>query len=305
MALSLSHYAKVPVTYINQTICEGDFYEFGGVKLTEAGTYNDTVANVNGCDSVTCLTLSVQKQSEYKYSWSICEGTAYEFGGKSLTEAGIYIDTTYTADGCINLITELTLTVNAKTYSTLDVTICSGSEFTIFGHTFNESGSYSLNGMNAQGCDSIVTLNLTVSAPVETKVEVSIYEGESYTDENTGRTYETAGVYSDTLQTAEGCDSIYTLYLTVQQPEALKNVSENMVDIFPTYISRGESVTVRGNLGKNATIEVFDAVGKLVTTIMPKDNEVVTIDEFYTSGIYTIHVTDANGRNGVGRVLVK
>lgn len=42
-------------------ICQGNSYSFGGQQLTTAGTYNDTLTSVYGCDSIIQLSLAVHQ----------------------------------------------------------------------------------------------------------------------------------------------------------------------------------------------------------------------------------------------------
>lgn len=51
-----------PTTQRAAAICPGGSYAFGGAALTAAGTYTDTLAAANGCDSVAVLVLSVHPQ---------------------------------------------------------------------------------------------------------------------------------------------------------------------------------------------------------------------------------------------------
>ena len=47
------------ITTIEQSICEGSAYTFNGNDYTIAGSYTDTLSNVNGCDSIVTLELTV------------------------------------------------------------------------------------------------------------------------------------------------------------------------------------------------------------------------------------------------------
>jgi len=67
---------------------------------------------------------------------------------------------------------------------------------------------------NAAGCDSIITLNLTVNQPSASTISQTICAPNSYTFD--GQTLTTSGTYMDTLTNASGCDSIVTLNLTVR-----------------------------------------------------------------------------------------
>ena len=74
---------------------------------------------------------------------------------------------------------------------------------------YNSTGLYVDTLVNALGCDSIRTLDLSVVATLFTQIDTVICEGQSYYG------YNTTGIYSDTLQSAAGCDSIRNLDLTV------------------------------------------------------------------------------------------
>jgi len=63
------------------------------------------------------------------------------------------------------------------------------------------------------GCDSVITLNLTVNQPSNAVIADTICAGASYVFN--GLSIGTSGVYSDTLLNYVGCDSIVTLNLHV------------------------------------------------------------------------------------------
>ena len=62
------------------------------------------------------------------------------------------------------------------------------------------------------GCDSIVTLDLTINRSYLDDTTVLIACDSS---EWNGVMYDSSGVYVDTLQSVAGCDSIVTLDLTI------------------------------------------------------------------------------------------
>ena len=81
-----------------------------------------------------------------------------------------------------------------------------------------KSGVYHTTIPNTQGGDSLITLTLTVNKTYAFSAEGTIKMDESYNWRN--KTYQnlTPGVhtFADSLQTKAGCDSVYTLTLTVQ-----------------------------------------------------------------------------------------
>lgn len=99
-------------------------------------------------------------------------------------------------------------------------TVAACNQYKWNGKVYTESGIYKDTLLSILGCDSIVTLYLTVNKSVTN--EISITACDHYTWTN-GVTYTTSGVYYDSLHTIHGCDSIEVLNLTIL-PEAVTEV---------------------------------------------------------------------------------
>jgi uncharacterized protein (UPF0128 family) len=144
-------------------------------------------------------------------SVTTCSNMPYYLGGKYLTISGIYYDTVQTALGCDSII-KLTLTVN-PTYIISDTAeICQGESYLFHGKDYTIAGVYYDTLQSIQGCDSIFELTLTVNPAYIISDTAEICQGESYLFR--GKDYTVAGVYYDTLQNIQGCDSIFELKLT-------------------------------------------------------------------------------------------
>jgi len=94
-----------------------------------------------------------------------------------------------------------------KPASSITETRC--NDFTLNDRTYTASGIFKQTIINAEGCDSTITLNLTITGQINTNVVKSICQGESYAG------YITSGSYADSYVSVNGCDSIRTLTLTV------------------------------------------------------------------------------------------
>ncbi len=101
---------------------------------------------------------------------AICEGESVEFAGSTYSAAG-----TYTAMSNDTLYT-LNLTVNPVYNIVLSDSITEGETYTQYGFSESTAGSYTQNLTTVNGCDSIVTLNLTVLTGVRDydRTEISI-----------------------------------------------------------------------------------------------------------------------------------
>ena len=117
------------------------------------------------------------------------------------------------ASGCDSTVT-LTLTVNPLFTTDLTESICEGDSYTVGTSTYTATGIYTDVLTSASGCDSTVTLTLTVNPVYTTDLTESICEGDSYTVGTS--TYTATGIYTDVLTSASGCDSTVTLTLTVR-----------------------------------------------------------------------------------------
>ena len=194
------------------TICEGASYDFNGTDYSISGTYVDTVAGTNGCDSIVTLELLVNPTVSYSYDTTICDDVTYGFGTRQLDSTGTYVDTLVSATGCDSI-----LTVNLTVYPTYDVTvdeqICEGTTYAFDGQQLDSTGTYSALFQTIDGCDSAVTLNLTVLDILRTDLTDSICAGESIVFN--GLTLNTTTTETFTTTSSIGCDSLVTLYLTV------------------------------------------------------------------------------------------
>jgi surface protein len=85
------------------------------------------------------------------------------------------------------------------------------NSYTFNNQTLTQSGIYFDTLTNSTGCDSIITLNLTIKNKTSTTINQSACN--SYTFNN--QTITQSGTYFNTLTNSVGCDSIVTLNLTI------------------------------------------------------------------------------------------
>ena len=75
--------------------------------------------------------------------------------------------------------------------------VCEGQTVTIGTSTYGATGLYTETLTSSAGCDSIITLDLTVSDAIEVSMVESVCEGQTVTIGNS--TYGSTGVYTETL----------------------------------------------------------------------------------------------------------
>ena len=93
---------------------------------------------------------------------SICNGNTYNFGNISLGTSGTYADTLPNYKGGDSIIT-LHLTVNNNTSKIINDSICQGDNYTFGTNIYSTAGTYVNHLTNYVGCDSMITLNLSVN----------------------------------------------------------------------------------------------------------------------------------------------
>ncbi len=206
------------------TICQGDTYFFEGSTLTVAGNYSVTLQSIAGCDSTINLNLFVDPVISNSISASICSGITFDFNGQQLSAPGNYADTLIAITGCDSIV-NLSLTVLNPISISINQTICFGDSINFNGNYFDTTGIFSDTLSNSNGCDSIVNLSLTVLAPATSSFSETICIGETYLFN--GINESATGIYFDTLNAGNNCDSIISLHLTVNNPNATIQLNGN------------------------------------------------------------------------------
>jgi len=282
------------ITTIDTEICFGDSYEVGDSVFTATGNYSVPLLTAQGCDSTVNLNLTVKDEILETLNESICDGESYTVGSTSFDSTGTYDVVLTAADGCDSTVT-LNLTILEHPMTTLDETICEGQSYEVGASSYTATGTYMDTLPAANGCDSIITLNLTVQAPIVNPITRKICTGQTFTVGSS--TYSQPGMYSDTLLTPIGCDSIVNLTLTIE---------DVIRDTLVTSICEGDTYTVDGNVydmtgfydHPTVTATGCDSVFYLDLTVIPTryttidstvcDGESVTVgsNTYTTTGTY-------------------
>jgi len=235
------------------------------VTLSVGNTPRDVVA----LEVFICPSLPVNQVSE-----TVCANDLpFTFGSQSLTTAGVFTDTFTLAQGfnCDSIV-ELTLTVNPTFADTVDNVICDSELPFSFGtQTLTMGGTFIETFSSVTGCDSVVTLNLTVNSTFTANLDSTVCDVELPITLGT-QTISAAGNYTEVFQAANGCDSTINLNLTVNPTFAVTDSA---------FICQGQTLIFGSQvLDSSGTYnEVFSsAVGcdSAVTLILVVGNKVVT-----------------------------
>ena len=300
-------------------VCAGEQYQGYGFDTTAAvaGTYTLMHHNTNvlGCDSVTTLTLTVNPVKATTINTTICATASYSFNGQTLTEPGTYTANLQTVNGCDSIVT-LNLSVAAEYRDTIVAHICEGASYTQNGFNANATGFYTQDLIATNGCDSVVVLNLTVHQLNTTNLTAEICEGESYTANGFNVTPAEDGVftYQQVVQTSYGCDSTVNLTLTVNPVYHYSEIATICSDEAP-YAWHGQSLTTSGIYHDNLqSVHGCDSTYTLNLTVLPAYHQTINVtlcdnsdqlpymfagEALTTSGQYTHTFQTINGCDSI------
>jgi len=196
----------------NDSICPEDSILVYGIYQNIAGTYYDSLQTINGCDSILSTTLTINPVFSSNQNDAICQGDSILLYGSYQNTAGIYYDSLQTINGCDSILST-TLSVNPIFSSNQNDAICQGDSLLIYGSYQNTSAIYYDSLQTINGCDSIFSTTLNVNPIFSSNQNNSICQGDSVL--LYGIYQNTAGIYYDSLQTINGCDSIFSTTLTI------------------------------------------------------------------------------------------
>lgn len=200
---------------INETICSDQLpYSWNGLTFTGSGSQTVTLTTAGGCDSLVTLNLTVSSQLSSTTNLTICNNELpYSWNGLTINAPGTQTVSLVSSSGCDSLAT-LNLTL-ANVVNSTDVQVACESFTWIDGITYVSSTNtpqFIIAGGSSNGCDSIVTLNLTINQNATSVIDVEACG--SYLAEN-GQTFNQSTVFSYTVPAQNGCDSVITVNLTV------------------------------------------------------------------------------------------
>ncbi|MCB2220711.1 MAG: T9SS type A sorting domain-containing protein [Bacteroidetes bacterium] len=216
------------------TACDSITWIDGITYTASNNTATYTLTNAAGCDSVVTLDLTVHYSNTGVDIITACDSITWIDG---ITYTASNNTATYTltnAAGCDSVVT-LDLTVHYSNAGIDIITACDSYTW-IDGITYtasNNTATYTLT--NVAGCDSVVTLDLTVNYS-NTGVDIitacdsyTWIDGITYTASNNTATY--------SLTNVAGCDSVVMLDLTIDTVDVSVTVTDPTITANATNAS--------------------------------------------------------------------
>ena len=257
-----------------------DSLEYEDSWITSDISFLDTTSTILGCDSAFLVTIYLLQSSSVVDSIISC-GQHKWINGITYTENNF--TATYSLNntsGCDSLI-RLHLEILPDKFSFDEITACSSYTW-MDGNTYTSSTNTATMNLTAtNGCDSVVTLDLTINTPVSSTDVITTCGSYTWIDGNTYTTSNTTA--TTTLTASNGCDSVVTLNLTI-------NTSFTGTDIITTCGSYtwidGNTYTISNYLATDTLISSggCDSIVYLNLTIV---QNISGIDQITSCGSYT------------------
>ena len=197
-------------------LCSGDTYMLFDLVADVPGSYTAMTTNHLGCDSIINVELLANAVVPTIIDDAICPGDFVTFHGEEYDEEGSYSVTLKDQNNCDSIVT-LQLSINSIIEASRNESICRGATFEYNDILATESGEYITEIITGSGCDSMVTINLTVMEHSFGNVNEQICFGDVFTFNDISATEE--GSYMTVIPNAAGCDSIITVELGVNFDE--------------------------------------------------------------------------------------
>ncbi len=202
-----------------QMICEGTnvCYHYTPSPILNHRMYNENV--FNGDTAIDNLLID----------WGDGNTSLYNDTCHTYSVAGNYQIVSHVPTGW-NTGCDVTDTVSLQVDPTYDINVtdsgCESYYWDATGTNYTTGGTYVANLVTMSGCDSTVTLDLTINTHSTSNItETACF---SYTSPS-GNVWTTSGVYPDTIPNATGCDSLMFIDLTITTVDT--TVTQSGVDL--------------------------------------------------------------------------
>lgn len=292
--ISVDPFGNIAVTgYYNGTV---DFDPSGSTTNLTSGGGNDIYIVRFQCSqtssNVTLHPCDVYTSPSGRYTWTV---------------DGTYQDTITNVSGCDSVI-NITLGFLAGSSSTINANVCNSYLSPSGFYTWNSSGTYQDTISNHLGCDSVITINLSVT---NIDTSITIING-VFTVGQSGGTYQWGDCIAQIAVPGEvnqsftpivngsyaviinynGCTDTTSCYSI--NDVGLNENSDTQVQIYPNPVI--ETINLYSDF-PILSINIVTIDGKLKYTIKDLNTQTWSFDtSSFPTGIYLIEVVTTNGR---------
>jgi hypothetical protein len=254
-----------PSTTGTATISACDTYTWSaGNGVTYTSTPNVAPTFVSGCHIQT-LNLTITPSTINTTEITACESYYWPVTELTYTDSDEITETV----GCVT--ETLVLTINYSTSNTTTITQCDGS-YTWEGplgndETYTESTTVTNVTTNAEGCDHIETLVLTINNSTSSVETITSPTCGTYTWSENSTTYTSSGTYTSTSTNAAGCPNTKTLVLTINPCESVVAIKMNIQGYYDADAHAMRAVMANQGVSGASATDVDDVTVELRDSI--------------------------------------
>lgn len=246
-----------------------------------------------------------------------CNSYPSQSGNQIWTTSGIYTDTIPNILGCDSIIT-VNLTIDTTTNSTINPTVCYSYLSPSGNYIWDTSGTYMDTIPNALGCDSIMTINLTINTVDTSVTQAGIIltanvSGAAYQwlDCNiayakisgaTGQSFTPIANGSYAVEITENSCMDTSLCYSVIGVGIIENDFSSILSVFPNPTSGKINVDL-GETYNNVNILVRNVLGQIVLTQNYKTTNLLRFEIKATTGVYFVEIRTDEGKSVVVKVM--
>lgn len=293
-----------------QIICGQYTWGANGVTYTSSGLYSELLQNEQGCDSTAVLELQILPESSVIQQVYACDSFTWIDGNTYTSNTNLPTMILTNGFGCDSTVSLDLIVLNSS--AGVDVQTTCDSLTWIDGNTYtasNNSATWLLT--NASGCDSIVTLDLTVQTIDNSVLQINdttlqaIASGFEYqwldcnanfsplANGTSQSFYATQnGLYAVSIFTNECVDTSECFVIDAVDMQELSDLS---ITVAPNPTESDIEVRFEQSFS-SVTLQVYDLTGRLLSEAITEGsaNSSVTITLDEPSGVYILRVIADN-----------
>ena len=236
------------------------FHEAASIEMDDEGDICESESISLSATVSEAGLLKWETEGDGEFSATISTETTYTPGAQDIANGSVNLKfVAISPYGCGNAEHLFLLNIHPIEHSEFNMEACGGYNWN--GTEYSANGDYEQTLQSIYGCDSIVTMHLTLIEAYQMETEVAACD--SY--EWGGETLTESGVYEHTFTSLHGCDSTVVMQLTIN------NSSEEMwaVDACDSYEWDGITYTESGIYERVYTdIHGCDSIVKIDLAVM-------------------------------------
>lgn len=289
---------------INPTICSNGSYVYDGVIYDATNTTGTHIfTSALGCDSTVTVTLTIQNVINTNIDTTLCNGGSIVVNGTTYNGSNPTGQETFTLPGGCDSVVSITVTELGPITNSINPTICSNGSYVYDGVTYDSSNTTGTHVFtSALGCDSTVTITLTLQNVIYSTVDTTLCNGGSIVVN--GTTYNGANpTGQETFILPGGCDSIVNITVTELAP--ITNIINPIICSNGSFVYDGITYDSSNTTGTHIFTSSFGCDSTVTVAVTIQNQITNNIEETICFGdSIIVNGTTYNASNPTGQEII-